>query len=180
MDGQILIWIQENMRNDILNPIMITLTHLGDCGIIWILICIALLIRKKYRLIGYTAGFSLVVEYAITNLLLKNLVARIRPYETVEGLNLLVAKADDFSFPSGHSGSSFAVGFVCFLLLPKRYGIPAIILAALISFSRLYVGIHYPTDVLAGAAIGIGVAILACIGKKVYESLKEKRLTKSI
>ena len=102
------------------------------------------------------------------NLLLKNLVARTRPYEVIDGLQLLVSRAVDLSFPSGHAASSFAAAVVMAKLLPKRYGIAALILAGLIAFSRLYVGIHYPTDVLFGAVSGclIGWLVAKFYGEK--------------
>ena len=81
----------------------------------------------------------------ITNVCLKNLVARPRPM-SVEGLVPLIGKPTDYSFPSGHTCASFACALVLYRILPKKYGVPAVILASLIAFSRLYVGVHYPTD----------------------------------
>ena len=97
----------------------------------------------------------------------KNLVARTRPYEVVEGLVPLISKPTDYSFPSGHTCASFACTLVLYRILPKKYGVPAVLLAALIAFSRLYVGVHYPTDVLGGLAVGIFSSCLVLwIGKK--------------
>ena len=100
------------------------------------------------------ASLSLILDFVVVNVLLKNLVARARPYQALKGLLLLVEEATDYSFPSGHSGACFAVASVMFLCLPRKVGVPAIGMAALIAFSRLYVGIHYPTDVLGGILIG--------------------------
>lgn len=161
LDGSILIWIQDNIRQDWLTPIMKVITSLGNAGIVWIAITVLLLCFRKTRRAGIGCAIALICSLIINNLILKNLVARTRPYEVVGGLKLLVAKASDYSFPSGHSGSSFAASFVMIRLLPKKFGIPAIVLAFLIAFSRLYVGIHYPTDVLAGMATGIICGILA-------------------
>ena len=91
----------------------------------------------------------------VNNMILKNLVARTRPYEVIEGLTYIVMRPTDFSFPSGHAGCSFAVACIMFRRLPRRYGIPALVLAILISLSRLYVGVHYPSDVLFGVISGI-------------------------
>lgn len=102
---------------------------------------------------------SLVGSVVVNNLFLKNVVARTRPYEVVEGLTRLIEKQSDYSFPSGHTAASFAAAVILFLQLPKKYGIPALILAVLISFSRLYLGVHYPTDVLAGAVSGTLIAL---------------------
>ena len=114
---------------------------------------------------------SLGGAFVINNLILKNLVARTRPYEVIDGLHLMVPKAVDLSFPSGHTGSSFATAVVMFIMLPKKYGVPALIYAFLMGFSRLYIGIHYPTDVLCGGIIGTLVAITVCtVYKKKFQT----------
>ena len=161
LDGEILLWIQENLRKEFLNPIVTFLTGLGDAGWFWILLCALLLLSGKYRKTGMTGFVALLIGFLITNLCLINMVMRIRPYELVEGLELIGKKAVDFSFPSGHSTASIAASAVFFLKLPKKFGIPAILLGILICLSRLYIGIHYPTDVFAGAMIGLFAAFAA-------------------
>ena len=151
MDGQILIWIQEHLRAGWLNPIMRVITSLGNAGLFWILLALVLLSCK----IGLACAVSIAIGALITNLILKNWVARIRPYEALESLSILVSKPHDFSFPSGHSTASFAGAWALFRNTKSKWRIPALVLAALIALSRLYVGVHYPTDVLAGCAIGI-------------------------
>ena len=122
---------------------------------------VVLLFFKKTRKIGIMCAVSLILSVVINNVIIKNLVARTRPYEVVEGLKLLIAKQSDFSFPSGHTGASFAAAVVIFMKTPKKYGIPAMRMAALIAFSRLYVGVHYPTDVLAGLVTGTICALMS-------------------
>lgn len=161
MDGSILIWIQDNIRQEWLTPVMKVITSLGNAGLVWIALSVVLVCFRKTRRAGIGCAIALICSLIINNLILKNLVARTRPYEVVDGLKLLVAKASDYSFPSGHSGSSFAASVVMLRLLPKKFGIPAIILATLIALSRLYVGIHYPTDVLAGIITGTICGIIA-------------------
>lgn len=161
IDGNILLWIQEYVRKDFLNPLVELITCLGDAGWFWILITAILLFFKKYRKIGLTSFAALLIGFFITNLLLKNMVMRIRPYEIVEGLSFIGKKPSDFSFPSGHSTCSMASSVVLFLYLPKKYGSVVLVLGILICLSRLYVGVHYPTDVLAGAVIGIFAAFTA-------------------
>lgn len=161
MDSSILLWIQNNVRSDFLTPVMTVITHLADKGIFWILLTLALLIVRKTRPTGVVCAVSILIGLIITNLILKNWVARIRPYEVIEGLECLVGKESDFSFPSGHTTNSLACAVVLFKLAPKKWGVPALILAILIALSRLYVGVHYPTDVLAGALIGVCSALLA-------------------
>lgn len=160
LEESILLWIQSNVRNEWLTPVFIFITKLGNGGFIWILGSILLLAPKKTRKIGVMAVAALICSVLIDNVMLKNAVARTRPYEVIEGLTSLVGVQKDFSFPSGHTGSSFAAAVVMFRGLPKKFGVPALILAFLIGFSRLYVGVHYPTDVLAGALIGTGIALL--------------------
>lgn len=161
MEGTILLWIQEYLRNPILTPIMKVVTTLGNAGLVWIALAILCLCIRKTRRIGATMVLALLFSLIVNNGILKNAVARIRPYEMIDGLECLVRRAVDYSFPSGHTGSSFAAATVMACLLPKRYGVPAVILAALIAFSRLYVGIHYPTDVLFGFVDGVILGGLA-------------------
>lgn len=161
MEETILLWIQEHLRNPYLDPVVIFITHLGDSGWFWVVLTGVFLIFKKTRKTGLSSGLALLFSLLINNVCLKNLVARIRPYDQIEGLTRLVGEQVDFSFPSGHSAASFAAAFAIYLNLPKQYGIPALVLAGLIALSRLYVGVHYPTDVLFGTISGILCALLA-------------------
>uniref|UniRef100_UPI003FEFD10E phosphatase PAP2 family protein n=1 Tax=Roseburia sp. TaxID=2049040 RepID=UPI003FEFD10E len=162
LDGAILLWIQEHVRQDFLSPVVKFITHLGDAGWCWILLAVILLIVKKTRKIGLVTAVSLLSSYVVNNLILKNLVARVRPYEAVDGLQRIIEAQSDFSFPSGHSASSFAAAVVIFMLCPRKYGVPALVLAFLIALSRLYVGVHYPTDVLTGVISGTVIAVIVC------------------
>ncbi len=153
-EGRFLLFLQDNVRNPVLDKIMQFITSLGDAGLIAIGACMVLLCIRSYRRAGAAASLSLILDFAVVNLVLKNLFARVRPYEALEGLELITRRPSDFSFPSGHAGACFAVASAMFLCLPRKAGIPAVALAALISFSRLYVGVHYPTDVLGGMVIG--------------------------
>lgn len=162
LDGAILLWVQEHVRQDFLSPVVKFITHLGDAGWCWILLAVILLIVKKTRKIGLVTAVSLLSSYVVNNLILKNLVARVRPYEAVDGLQRIIEAQSDFSFPSGHSASSFAAAVVIFMLCPRKYGVPALVLAFLIALSRLYVGVHYPTDVLTGVISGTVIAVIVC------------------
>lgn len=161
LDGAVLLWIQEYLRRDFLDPVITFITSLGDAGWFWILLSALLLFSKKYRKIGLTGLIALFIGFLITNLWLKNMVMRVRPYEVIEGLQLIGRKAHDFSFPSGHSTASIAASTVFLMLMPKKFGIAAFLLGIFICFTRLYIGIHYPTDVLAGMVIGFAAAFLA-------------------
>ena len=155
LDGEILLQIQQHLRTDMLTPLMKFVTFLGNGGWFWILCAVVLLAVPKTRKTGYAAVLSLIFGVIVTNLLLKNIVARPRPFAEIEALIPLIAKPTDFSFPSGHTTASFAVALVMLRMLPKKIGIPAVVLAALVAFSRLYLGVHYPTDVLAGFVVAL-------------------------
>ncbi len=156
MDSSILLWIQETVRNPILNPVFTFITHLGDAGMIWVLMTGVFLVFPKTRKIGVCCFFALLTMYIVNNLIIKNAVARIRPYDVMEELEILVKRQVDFSFPSGHTSAGVAATFViCRMVKTKKYWIPVILLAVLIGLSRLYVGVHYPTDVLGGAILGL-------------------------
>lgn len=154
IDAQILLFIQQYLRNDLFSWFWKGVTFLGDAGWFWIVLTAFLIFQKKTRKTGFTAALALIIGSIITNLILKNAVARIRPYDAVEGLIPLVAKLKDYSFPSGHTCASFACAVVYYRMYPDKPGKAALILAVLIAVSRLYVGVHYPTDVLAGGLIG--------------------------
>ena len=161
LDGTILLWIQEHIRNARWDKAVIFITDLGNAGWFWLAVCALLFLLPSCRKVGLAGFAALFIGFLITNLCLKNMVARIRPYELVEGLTYIGKRPSDFSFPSGHATCSMAASVVLFVKLPKKYGIAALVLGIAICLSRLYVGVHYPTDVLAGMAIGTVSAFLA-------------------
>lgn len=155
LDGNLLLWIQEYLRADWLTPVMTFITRLGSLGFIWILLCLVLLCFRRTRWAGIAGLLGLVFSLGFNNFFLKRVIARTRPYEVVEGLILLTKKATDFSFPSGHAGSSFAAATaICMTQKGSRARWLALLFAVLMGFSRLYIGIHYPTDVICGALTG--------------------------
>ena len=173
-DISILLYIQEHIRKEWMNGFWRTITFLGDGGWFWILLAVVLLIMKKTRKAGAAAAIALVIGALITNVCLKNMVARVRPYDTYSALIPIVTKPLDWSFPSGHTCASFASAFVYFRLLPKKYGIPALVLACMIAFSRLYLGVHYTTDVLAGYLIVLLSSVLAVwMVRRFYDHKKQ-------
>ena len=113
---------------------------------------------------------SLALTYLVNNLLLKELIDRTRPYEVFDKVQRLIEKQHDTSFPSGHSASSFAAAMCIYLNGYKRYGIPLLLLALLMALSRLYVGVHYPGDVVTGAIIG---SLMAWLVYKLYDARQE-------
>ena len=163
-DLPILEWIAENLRCAFLDAVMPVVTLLGDAGIFWIALAAVFLCVPKYRKIGFAMGASLLMGLLICNVTLKPLVARPRPYDyqlTHYGktIQLLIEAQHDFSFPSGHTIASFEAA-TALTIHNKKLGIPALILASVIAFSRLYLYVHYPTDVLFSVVLGIGIAFL--------------------
>ena len=157
-EGGLLIWIQENLRHDWLNPIVKGITALGDGGIFWILLSVGLLVFKKTRRTGLCCAITMLLTYLTVNLALKPIFARTRPYVLLEGLEILVKRPGDHSFPSGHSAHALAVSWALLRTSGKKFGVPVLILGLLVALSRLYVGVHFPTDVLAGCLMGMAMA----------------------
>ena len=156
-----LFFLQDYVRTPLLTYIFEFLTALENAGMLSILICLVMLAVKKTRRIGITASISLILSTLAVNVIIKPLAARTRPFDEFKSLSILVSPPADYSFPSGHSAAAFSVAFVIFLCMPKKYGIPAVITASLIAFSRLYIGVHYPSDVVIGTLIGCAAALLA-------------------
>ncbi len=158
-EAHILAWI-ETLRLPFLDPLVLFFTHLGDSGFLFVLLTLLLLIFPRTRRVGLATALALVCSLVFTNLLLKNLVHRLRPWEAVDFLRNLVTERDT-SFPSGHTSAAFAFALA---FLRSDGGdtwagrtwakVTAVVLAVCMGLSRLYVGAHYPTDVLAGFVVG--------------------------
>ena len=159
-DLPILDWIQANLQSGFLDTVMPIITMFGDAGIFW-MVCatILLLFVAKHRRTGLGMWFAMALGLLVCNIILKPLVGRIRPYDfQMEhfqvAINLLIDKETSLSFPSGHTIASFEAATVL-LINSKALGIPALILAILIAFSRMYLYVHYPTDVIFSVFAGI-------------------------
>ena len=152
----------ESIHNPVLNPIMKALTMLGDAGIFWIALSVILLFFKKTRKTAVAMAVSLVLSLIFTNLIIKNIVDRIRPFVADPTLlsDMLVKLPKDSSFPSGHTSASFAAA-TAFFITDRKWGIPCLVLAFFIALSRLYLTVHFPTDVIAGIILGIIYGIAA-------------------
>ena len=170
MEIQILNWLQ-SLHTPILDKIMQLITHLGDMGIIWIILTIVMLLIPKTRKSGVIMAAALIVDVILCNVILKNLIARVRPYDVNTAVQVLVAKPKDFSFPSGHTLASFGAATPIFYY-HRRFGTIAYIIAAVIAFSRMYLYVHFPTDILTGLILGILLGFLSCL--IVNKFLKQK------
>lgn len=151
---QILDWIQ-NIRTPFGDIIVPLISGLGNAGIIWIALTLVLLVIPKTRRSGLIMALALIADLILCNGILKNLVARTRPYDVNTAVNLLIEKPVDYSFPSGHTAASFAAVTALYLAGEKKLWKPALVLSILIAFTRMYLYVHYPTDILGGIAVGI-------------------------
>lgn len=161
----------QTIHTPLLDKILAFITSLGNAGIIWIVLAVVLLILPKTRKTGIIVVAALLMDLVLCNLILKNLVARVRPYDVNTAIAILIKKPLDFSFPSGHTAASFAAMTALFLAKMKKAWIAALVLAVLIAFSRLYFYVHYPTDVLGGAVVGI---LSGIIGYTIVEKLDKR------
>ena len=165
-DLPILDWIQAQLQCGFMDTIMPIITRFGEGGVFWIAWAVILLIIPKTRKVGLSMIFALLLGLLVCNVTLKPLVARIRPYDLQEQdfgiyINLLIERQHDFSFPSGHTIASFEAAVVL-LKNSRKMGIPALILAILVSFSRLYLYVQYPSGVLVSVVLGTIFAFIGC------------------
>ena len=159
-DFAILDWIQAHLRCGAADQFFSTITHLADGGVFWILLAVVLLVIPKTRRFGLALALALVLDGIFCNGLLKPLIARARPYQLHPGVQLLIAPPSDYSFPSGHTWSAVTGAWVI-TAANRKFGWWAIPLAAALAFSRLYLFVHFPSDILSGALIGAALGFAA-------------------
>lgn len=145
----------QTMHTPLITKIMKAASKLGDAGFIWILLTGVLLVIPKTRKVGILVSVALLLDVLTCNVILKPLIARTRPYDVNTAVELLIRAPRDYSFPSGHTAASFAAAAALWFADKKKLAIPALVLAVLIAFSRMYFYVHYPTDVLGGAILGM-------------------------
>ena len=179
-DLPILEWIQANLQSGFMDTIMPIITMLGDGGIFWIVCSVLFMLFPKTRRMGIAMAIAMAMGLVICNMILKPVVGRMRPYDfqidvlhktwndILVGGKLLVETPHDYSFPSGHTIACFEAS-VAIMLSNKKLGIPALILAILVAFSRMYLYVHYPTDVIASIFLG---SLFAVIGHIVAQRIK--------
>ena len=177
LDWAILEFFYNHVRNDILDPIVVFYTNLGDGGIIWIVTGLIMLIFPKYRKCGIMVLGALLVMLVLNNLILKNLIARDRPCWIRPEMLELVESPSSYSFPSGHTVSAMAVAFTI-LTQHKKLGITALVMAFLMGLSRLYVCVHFPTDVYGGIIFGAIIALIVWTAEKKLSPIIIEKLEK--
>lgn len=170
-DTAVMDFVQQNFHNPVTDAVFPALTYLGEYGMIWIVAALCMLFFKKSRTCGMLCLCALAAAYLFGEVFLKNVIGRARPFESFPDIPLLIPPPESFSFPSGHSASSFTAAVVIFWY-NKKAGTAALVLAALIAFSRVFLFVHYPTDIIAGAVLGTFFGILT-IG--VYKLIYRKK-----
>lgn len=164
----------QELHSPVMDQIMIFITQLGDSGAFWIGIALVCCVMKKHRKMGIQVLVTMLFTFLIGNLILKNLVARPRPCAIDPSIALLIPHPSEYSFPSGHSMNGMAAAMAIFFN-NKKAGVPAILMACLIAFSRMYHFVHFPTDILGGFCVGFAVAIVVDhVLQRVIPNLKEK------
>lgn len=163
LDGKLLVKIQQSTKHEYLDKFFPRYTRAGDTGGIWVLLAIIFLAIDGTRETGVVIFFALTATWLINTIGLKSFLKRVRPYEAVENIRLLVKAQRDTSFPSGHAASSFAAAVVVVIMYGGYLGIICLVLAALMAFSRVYVGVHYPLDVIVGSLVGSLIGYLSVV-----------------
>lgn len=159
-DGAVMAFIQAHCHNPFTDAVFPVITYFGESGLFWIGVSLVLLFFKRTRRCGVFAICAIALGFLVGELGIKNIVCRPRPYQMFPDYTALLAQVPSgYSFPSGHTCSSFAVATVYFKF-SKKWGAAALVLAALIGFSRVFLFFHWPTDVLAGVGLGITCALL--------------------
>lgn len=182
VDFAVLDFIQETMRCQFLDYVMAFFSYLGEAGGIWIISSIIMMCFRKTRATGVMVLCAVAIGFVIGEIGLKNMVERLRPFIQNPEVIPAIKPPSGYSFPSGHSCSSFAAATVL-IVRDKKFGIPAIIIASLIAFSRLYNYVHFPSDVLGGILLGVICAVATLIifkktgfDKKLSGDIKYKKI----
>ncbi len=155
LDIQWFYFVNQSLHNALFNVVMPFISNVGDNGLLWLLFALLLyLFGPKTRRTSFLMLVALFISFVIGEEILKHIFQRPRPFLGLEGVNLLVASPGSFSFPSGHAANAFASSLVVARKIP-RLAWPALLMAVVMAFSRVYVGVHYPLDILGGALLGV-------------------------
>ena len=161
-DASVITAIYENVHSAFLTMFFRIVTLLGEGGIFWIAVAVILLFFKKTRRSGICIGASLFIGVIVGNGIIKNVVARPRPYDAIAGIESVVSHLSDYSFPSGHSLCCFEAA-TALAMNRTKWAIPAYVGAVLVAVSRLVLFVHYPTDVICGALLGVLFGVLGSL-----------------
>jgi hypothetical protein len=161
-DASVITAIYENVHSAFLTMFFRIVTLLGEGGIFWIAVAVILLFFKKTRRSGICIGASLLIGVIVGNGIIKNVVARPRPYDAIAGIESVVSHLSDYSFPSGHSLCCFEAA-TALAMNRTKWAIPAYVGAVLVAVSRLFLFVHYPTDVICGTLLGVLFGVLGSL-----------------
>ncbi|MEG2378003.1 MAG: phosphatase PAP2 family protein [Clostridia bacterium] len=176
-DFLILNFIQSTLTGSVADKVMIIASRLTDGGFLWLIIALILILIPKQRKNGLFLLLSLGLALIIGSFIIKPLVARARPFLSNEAFHLLITAPRDFSFPSGHTLTSFAAAVTLFRV-HRAAGISALVFAALVAFSRMYLYVHFPSDVLVGLILGISIGVLTLfLARRVESNIKKTQGT---
>ena len=178
-DERALVWIAGHVRCGLLDPFMEVYTQLGNTGLLFIALGLALLLFRSTRKAGFSALCAMLIGLVVVNFTIKPLAARDRPWLVIENFVNLVPEKDPNSFPSGHTNAAFAFAVAVCMAASRRWmKITAVCMAVAMGLSRLYVGVHFPSDVLAGALIGSLCGLSGAWAVKTVWGRLEPRLRK--
>lgn len=170
-DVSILEMIQQHWHSGAMDQYMILVTTLGNKGGIWIAVSLVMLFSKRHRKTGVLMAAALVLSALLGEGVLKHWIGRPRPFVSYPEFSSAIVPVSGYSFPSGHTASSFAAAGVL-VFRKEAYRIWAVILGILIAFSRVYLFVHYPSDIAGGIILG---ALCAWTVSKGYEAWMEKK-----
>lgn len=167
-----------SIRTEFLNDLFAFFSNIGSGGIVWIFTALILLIFRRTRKAGFVLLLAIGVTALINNFVIKIIVDRARPFITNDAIKTIIAKPKGASFPSGHASSSFAAAAILLKYLRKK-GLFGFAVAMLISFSRIYFGVHYLSDIIAGAVEGVVIAFVVSFAfEGIYSKIRTSRLNK--
>lgn len=181
VDFRILDGIQETFKSGFLDWFLPKVTMLGEKGWIYIVIAVVFLLIPRYRKWGWSLAFGLLFGLVFGNLIIKNAVGRVRPYDRISDFTLLVEPLTDFSFPSGHTMAAFEfLAVVCCMPVNRVYKLLAVLFSLVMAFSRLYLYVHFPSDVLMGAILGTLFGMCGVfLAKRIYKKNGIEKTIKS-
>ena len=169
IDNTIFRWINVKFRNKTFDKIMPIITSAGNLGIVWIIISVLLMTKQDYRVLGQMILMALIITTILGEGIIKHIVKRKRPFYGDSDKELLISRPITYSFPSGHTASSFAA-LAVFIQMNSKLGLIVSPIATLIAFSRVYLKVHYPTDVIFGMLLGFtcGITVVSFLGRMVF------------
>lgn len=162
MDRNAVLWVQNNMRTPKTTRFFTAVTRLGDKGILWMGLSLLFMLPKKTREIGKLSFQSIITCFFVNNVVMKNVFSRKRPYDVIDEAENIIEKQPDYSFPSGHAANSVASAVVFYRYCDNIFGKGALFTSLMIALSRLYVGVHYLSDVVVGVLVGTFTGVSVC------------------